>query len=377
MNNRKLIEALTIDDIRFFLERSGWQKVDIDSRFRIKYKYMQEDIGLEIVLPQKKDSVDFILRIEDIIRTLSSLYGKQQTEIIRQLYAFDRDFVNLRLIDKNVYRNTIPLFLADRVIRSLAKLLKFAAAQVEKTRAYYMRPPEKAVKYSEVLRFGHTFEGSFGFSVESPLNLPSIGMPEITINAPFARLAVERVYDGLEIVEKATKDGSSAMIVDNIDSGFNANMCEAIVEISEEIQAVEVAYNFGWSPMLPISDMNKSVKTFILSPGSYRVLEDATRQLKNDVDELDTTISGAVTILKAPPGFLVHEDAITLVTINGKTDTGIYVNITTHLKTEDYKLACDAHRDGKFVLLRGHLVRGINRRWEITEYSKFSIIDEK
>jgi hypothetical protein len=205
--------------------------------------------------------------------------------------------------------------------------------------------------------------------------MPSIGMSEVEISAPFERQVVDRVYDGLEIVEKATNQGTSAIIVDNINYGFNANMCEAIVEISEEIQAVEVSYNFGWSPILPISTPDKLSKKFNLTSGAYRILEDAARQLKKEVDELDTTIIGSVTILKAPPGFLSHEDSIRLVTITGKTDTGLQVNITTNLETEDYKLACDAHRDGKHVILKGHLLRGVNRRWEITAYDKFSIFN--
>lgn len=69
-------------------------------------------------------------------------------------------------------------------------------------------------------------------------------------------------------------------------------------------------------------------------------------------------------------------DSIRLVAIAGETDTGLKVNVTTRLETDDYKLACDAHRDGRQVILKGHLLRGPNRRWEITEYKKIALVIE-
>jgi hypothetical protein len=378
MTYRKLLEALTPEDIQFYLERSGWEKIDDENRKFILYKTAFDGTYVEILLPKSKSSIDFFRRTEEIIHTLSNLNNIEPTKTIQQIYAYDRDFINLRILNRNVARNTVPLFLANRVLVSLSKLLKFAAAQTEETRGYYLRATEKALAYTDGLRFGHTFEGSFGFTVESPLNVQSIGIPEIGISAPFERQVVDRVFEGLEIVEKATNSGSSSIIVDNIVNGFNANMCDAIVEISEEIEAVEVAYNFAWSPIVPVSSPIKAAKIFVLTSGTYRILEDAARQLKDSIDELDTTIVGSVTILKAPPGFLVHEESVRTVTITGKTEngTGLQVNITTNLKTDDYQLACDAHRDGKYVKLEGHIFRGATRRWEIRDYINFSIIND-
>lgn len=125
--------------------------------------------NVELVLPRDINAPDFRSRMEGAIRTLSELQERSPEEIIADVRAVGFDVVRSRIPDTLVQDDTVLLAIAANYIEGVKGLLAATATTELEPTPYFLRVKKEASEYADGCHFGHTFRGSFGFTIKSPV----------------------------------------------------------------------------------------------------------------------------------------------------------------------------------------------------------------
>jgi hypothetical protein len=234
--SRSLIELAsdtTLPDLREYLRLHGWTPIEHrNSRIQV-YRKADESLSLEVVIPRTPEVVDFAARVAETVQSLAAIAKQRPEAILAQINEINEDVLHARVLATSSQRSSIPLDMAVSVISGLKKLLTYSAAGEVSALPFYSRPTKEAIAHTDHCRFAHTFAGSFGFTIESPLApemqdplLPDVAPP------PFERRVMERLYRGIDQLRQASESRDLSPVVTNYATGLSANMCDALLEIT-------------------------------------------------------------------------------------------------------------------------------------------------
>lgn len=375
-----LLRIFEYDDLIGFLESNQWI---LSSTNKWLVYYGASNISaepLELILPADKNKVDVDLYVERAIRTLSAVLDMNPEDLAQKIKYFDRDVLRVRNLETNGL-DSIPIKIASHQINELKQLVAYSACSEENQKSYYLnaRMP-LAQKMILDYRFGHTFRGSFGFTVETPaisrlqFATQRSLLPENVDDVnymPIQRRVMERIVRGFLITRKATEDHNYQVLVDNYKQGFNANMCRSILEMSMgKKQPLE--YSISWSSCVePIDETIKNPEPIILEQYSYENLEYAA-EILSELEPASVIIKGLITQLKASDNPLGLDTSRSVI-VKWQDDTmGKVYNVFVELDRDDYIKAIDAHREWLPISISGTLKR-IKSNWRLFDYYDFNI----
>jgi hypothetical protein len=232
-------------------------------------------------------------------------------------------------------------------------------------------------KYGDNCRLGHTFEGSFGFTIESPVG-PNTETKEqlVTPPPPFERRVVERVARGLSYVESAEDEASPVPLLDTFERGFNANMYDRFAELMEGTTASTLSFKFSFSPAWPVSDELRARETKI-SAAAIPIMREAAKTLRRVEEPGPIVIEGIVFRLESSgnPSDLLHPIGSREIIVRADNLASGVVNVPMRLLPVDYLVAVRAHETGRRVRVVGNLRRLGPRTLELQGPSDFTILD--
>ena len=354
----------------FFYNRStGKRNVDV---------YVLSEPGVddvELVVPQDRNGSDFDRRLQGAIVTLSQLENKDPDQIIASVRSIGFDVVQSRIPDDLVVDDTIHLESAKNYINGMKDLLAATATTEIRPLAFFGRMNKDAVEYSDKCRFGHTYRGSFGFTIESPV----IPNTEETLfgqdpTPPFERRVVQRLAIGIQQVCEAVNAGDPKPLIDGFRNGFSANGCERFAALIQNTAYSGMSFAFSFSPEWAVPEKLKRTAEFFVGPKHIDMSRAAAQALRGESLEIPTDVHGLVVRLQneADPSDLsaaTGEGEISV--LHASEDYGdIHLRIT--LSPAEYLRAVEAHRLGRPVRLSGTLVhRG--RYWYLLNPSKLTM----
>ena len=227
----------------FFRERShGQRNVDL-------YVLSEPELtDVELVVPQTLGSNDSISRLVGAIETLSQLEGRDRALVVADIRSVGFDVVRSRVPDELVLDDTIHLDQAVNYTAGVKKLLAASATTEMAPDVYFLRVKKEAILYADQCRFGHTFKGSFGFTIQSPI-VPNIerAFPAVGQMPPFERRVIQRLAQGITFLQDAVRADDPAVVVGGFRAGFSANMCE-LLRSSRTDCRTGMAFAFAFSP---------------------------------------------------------------------------------------------------------------------------------
>ena len=264
-----LFEHIKVDeDFVPYLKLRGWQETDSGPRW-----FVLKNNEQEIVLPKNPRARDLKVYVENAVNLLSALSEENTQDIIRRIIYYDSDILFSRDLQTGDY-NSITLRMASQQVHELKQLVNYSAFSEHQPKPYYLQSQSAASKQmTEHYRFGHTFAGSFGFTILSPIiNLPLPYnqlklFPEEAPPAPITpieRRVMERIVRGLSITGQAVKNRDAQLLLREYASGFNGNMCQSIVKMSQD-KRMPIEYKVFWSPRFAPADDIEEPQTFELS----------------------------------------------------------------------------------------------------------------
>lgn len=368
------IDGVPLHSLKRYLVATGWRR-RVLSNGNILFSTVPEAEDVEILLPEASHVRDLREMLEGAVDTLSALERRSVVDVVAAIRAISFDLVRSRLPDTAIRQDTIRLGAAEEFIRRMTKILAAAAHGELHLGPYAQRISSTATTYANECRFGHTFRGSFGFTVESPVGPNTLTVGEVAPAPPLERRAILRLARGLRIVEGAIDREDPSEIVKAYGRGLNANACEDLAALVETPQLGEIKFDIAFSPEWGVpEDVGARPTAIIKQARGVEIIREAVKGLRVINYEKQRTIVGKVRRLDS-----MEETPAQLFTISGLQDVLVEWDseefgkqkVRVSLGPEEYLLAVEAHTAGKSVSVFGELER---RPWRLENARDFKVI---
>lgn len=378
---------VAIDDIGVsehllpYLEASGWMRADTDLDkwfilIRAKDGFADE---IELVFPKNSEVPDissYIVKAVDLVASLENLTREKALLSIR---FHDWDLLYVRS-DVSGQSNSLSLQAAAEQVRRLRDAVAWAACSEKVPRPSFLHRLRAASTMTSHFRFGQTFAGSFGFTIQShvrgserrfeQLRLAGDNPPLLEASlAPFERRVMERVIRGLISTKSATEAQNSEQLVASYGTGFSANVCTAISALRRS-QIGRMEFSVDWSRKIAPAPDLASVKEVELFGASTIYLDSAADQLRSMKPE-EAFVIGTVIGLTATGGPPLEDEAQRSVVVSGVLSTIQRQArvLVIGLRSSDYQIAHHAHLNNETVRVSGIVSRGPSGGWRLSDAS--------
>lgn len=355
-----------------YLTNQGW-KLD-HLRSNLRRVWLPEDDNaapLEIFLnfdaKHKQRDLGFALT------TISQFYEKSIEALATEIRALAYDVITSKIPDEYVRNDSIELRIASEYIDRMKTLLASSATTELSGERHYKRMRKEAIEYSERCRFGHTFRGSFGFSIESPVGLndsPTLIVVDDAI--PFERKVVERISRGFASLSRASDEANAAIIV-NEENGFSSNMCEAVIDIIEDIGISRIEMEIAFSPEWTSPEPRQGNR-FSIQYQHLDILKDAAKAMRVNDPPKTAQVIGRIKRLETEgnPADLL-EDKRREIEVSWVNEENQLVHVKIGLSPENYLQAVEAHKNGHAVMAAGMLSKS-GRNWRLDPVESFRVV---
>ncbi|MEV5033634.1 hypothetical protein [Sphingobium sp. LMC3-1-1.1] len=332
--------------------------------------------GIELVVPNSISSSEYASQVSRVIDALSAIEDRAELDVARSIREVAFDVLRSRIPDALVVDDSIRLEMAQSFVLGIRGVLAATAHTELDPLPYYLRTKKEASDYANRCRFGHTFRGSFGFTVESPIE-PSIQstLPGIDPAPPFERRVIQRLVRGLEAVSVAVSTDSTDPITDTTKTGFSANVCEQLAALVDGTSPSGIVFDFSFSPeWKDVRAIHVGPEHFMVGPRQVEAVREAAKVLRSRVSSWDETVFGRVIRLasQADPSDLLDMMGDREVAILWSSEATGDITVRASLNPAEYLQAVEAHAAGRAVEVSGTLERR-GRRWVLLNPINFQV----
>jgi|GEM_PF-7069265 len=361
---------IQLQDIINYLQSHGWVPLRVENKhvriFTAPAEYVV-DRPIRTILPHDDTYEDTFERIALTINLLSKLEKIPPQEIIHFLSQTNKDLLKIRVLLKDGDFLTVEK--ASLFIDAIKNLLTYSACAVlSPKQPYFTHPIKKATKQIQKCLFAHTFPGSFGFAIGSPVI--QLEFPEMRkIGSVENRQVIERIILGLHSLKKAVSMDNVEFMIDHFQQGLNANMCEALMALKQQTIAYDLEYSVEWASILPPLTEIAHLEPILLSTDEYKYLRIVRDRLRDQIPqdgELEV-IQGKIIKLESKKGENIRR--IMISPINR------IKQISINVSPEYYRLACNAHRDELDISVTG-IVISKNNKLHLEDVTDFRVLND-
>ena len=317
-------------------------------------------------------------RIAEALRTISQVEGRPIDLVISDVRSVGVDVWRAVVPDPLVHHDSVRLDIAEAFLKNAKGLLAAAATTEVSPKPFFGRVTKAAVVYSDDCRFAHTFRGSFGFAIESPVEANfSPSMPGVEEFAPLSRRIMQRLARGIQQVARAGLEQDPRVITENYRTGFSANMCEDFVDLMGSVGGSSLGFEFVFSPeWRPPVDVSPVVK-IELSPVHVELAKEAARQLRLQEFERHQIVVGRVVRLESEndPSDLFKPEGDREIMIQWNSSDFGQIRVRVVLSAQEYLEALKAHGQGQSVSISG-LIDRLGRYWVLLEPTQFRVVSQ-
>ena len=362
--------VITAAALEKYLLFNGWIR---DYEFKNKNMmvfYLDEDV---VTFPSSEEFSDFYRILPKVIKVLAEVHNKDEKEIIKDVAASYFDKIEFRIKSKSAEKGKLPLGYAAKCIEGLKELILYSACAEQHKEPVCMKTTSNAKELLNNFKLGQTEIGSFVINID--IQVVDDVNEQLTLDNTIHDIGVE--HRVVKRIGKALKQVDEVICNDvNIDEllpcayeeGITANMCDAFLKLKPENEDVEVETKIRYASS--ISRKTGDVEVVNLKGNHFYVMNEISERYRK-VENVDSVkVYGDIASLKKrkkDAGHFKRE-----VIVNVFFDGG-YRNIKAELTDEDYRVACDAHRDELQVEIEGTLDMG-KKVWEFTHVQNFVVM---
>lgn len=380
----RLIHLIDIEfNLLPYLKYSGWSEVESENSRWIVLQGAEDVAGkpIQVVFPRHRTEEEGTKYAVKAIEILSAVENEPLQLALQSVINYDRDMLYIRNTETS-QSDAISLNLAVGQVQNLKRTIEYSACSEKEAKPYFLSSLPVAKTAVRDFLFGHTFAGSFGFTIESPrlpdppkfiqqrLPLDGDNTPS-PVDIPFVRRVIERIARGLNFAKQAESERSHQILIDEYASGFNSNMCSAVVGMSQNKRA-SVEFRIKWSPKIKTGDDVSQHEPIQLNTNGYDILEFAAKELK-------TTKPEHIKFVGHIRGLTASDNPYKLGTRRAVVIRGVLpemkrvADVIVELDREDYAEANEAHIDWKNVQISGVLSRS-GTAWRLIDVRDFKVL---
>jgi hypothetical protein len=349
---------ISLDKLCRLLEENKWRRIDHPNKHINVFEGLDRSgEHVKLALPAMAGLVDAQPLISNALDLLSDSLSISIDSLIAFLVQRITDILRARSFRLVGHDDSLPLDIASEWILRMRQLLAASAYTEHEPRPSFEKTGTQGSDFAHHCRFGHTFKGSFGISIESPVfTNPSIPGLEASPDHPFERRVFERIARGIKNLQDAINEDSIDILLESYATGLNANMCRALSEAYEAVDGRRIEYLFAWNSEIPVAEDLSGLNPFIFDGRAYEFAKATALQLEQQDDYEEQLIEGRIYQLKSKePTSLTLEllQSDRVITMKWNREGAPSRSIRVPLSVEDYQLACDAHRDSQMVQVSG------------------------
>jgi hypothetical protein len=357
-----------------YLQHVGWTAGDFGRKInRVFFKDDATD-AVEIFFEKQASKETKRKEVFFALKTISEFYEREISDVSNDIKSLTYDQITSKIPNEYVLNDSIQLRVASQYINQMRGFLASSATTELTGERHFKRTRKEALEYAEQCRFGHTFRGSFGFLIESPVGLnetPTLDI--VSEQLPLNRRIIERIALGLATYCDAVETQNPGVIAERRD-GFSANMCEAMADLIEETDVSKMVIGIKLSPEWR-SKSFASQSTFSIEHKNIELLRAAARSMRVDDKPRPVQVFGRIRRVETDgnPADLMEDTAPKEVEINWASDDSTLLHVKVMLPNADYAEAVEAHKTGKPVSVSGMLIR-LGRSWRLDQVENFKVI---
>lgn len=370
---------LSTNNFQRFLHKLGWHVADSpNSRLKIFESGKDADGGWSsVALPANMDFVDSERLLDDALESVASLLGTPKPILALTIQRWDLDVIGTRFGSRSGSLTSIPLSLATLVVDDLRSFMGYAAYTQVSPAKFYSKAGKVASDFASSCHFGHTFDGSFGMTIECPLsNVRQLSFADELVNPPFERLVTARIAEGYLQFQTAKENEDPSPLLNGYKTGMSANMLRALNDVYESLDAgLTIEYSIHWAHELAPPKQLSTVQTLKFDGLAYELSRFAAAELEKEDEQQPTTVASYVVSLKSemPLSEGMQDEFEHVITLDWEKERGNFVRIRVALPAGEYKKACDAHKNGKKVAVSG-IPEKEGKFWILTRPSEIRFV---
>lgn len=333
-------------DVQQYLQSRGWQRA----------RSRREDVGIyrldagEVLVPLDRSLADYAEAIATAAVRIGELEGRSPEAVLADLSCPRADRVRVGRTDEGSEEGTLGLQDGASLLAGTRRALLAAACSVERPDARFH--PRMTLKSAEAFvdscRLGQTERGSFVLTLLCPLDAPAAADAE----APFGRRAVERLLGSIGRAVALVRQGELGRILDGPEPPvITANLCEALVEMMPSDQRGDLWLGATWSPLIKPPAVAPRVS---VDRALFPVFEELSQRLRPpSAPRRDRFVARVVELRgEANDDGLLEGEVALLMQVGEEL-----IRARCALEPEGYQAAIDAHREQRYLSLRGVLKR--------------------
>lgn len=355
--SKQELERINPADLILYLKSHGWiQKESVYSSLSIWIQKNAKNAEFEVLVPLETNFVDYALRISETLSVLEIFEGRSASFKYQQLINSSMDVIRIRADSIKTINGTLSLNDSVVLLEASRDLITAAACSTVSPKANYAtRKPDKVVEFMNKVQFDHTEKGSFIITISTKIP-PSLKISEnsdenSSIEEPFER----RVMTNLLLALEACREASKKALITNdikpfdavIEKGVSANLCEAIVAISNSSGNDHLDISMEWSLGRPVPNFTSNKVEF--NKEFLPFISEAARTFKEIKPIEEFELKGVVIKLARK-----ERDEDGDVTVFGLLD-GQQRRVNIKLEKSIYDIAITAHTEGIPITCVGEL----------------------
>ena len=326
-----------------YLKNRGWILMESEPDIAVLRKLFvdQEE---EIILPRDRTYADYHQRIIEAVQFLAKREYSTEKNIIEEVLLQKWDILRIRIKGDRIGNGCIPYLDKGIIEEGVRKVLLASARSILDPRSYFKRLYSAAAEqWMRRCLAGASESGSYILTMRLPLedDLENV-------ERPFSRKVAEYLMGSLgQLVELSE---NSDLLTEKTGLLLNANLCLGLAEMKPDETPINFDFEMRWSSEIPI---NKNIPTKIeIHDHHFPSIVRIGQKLKPLAEVNQDLFVGKILTLHGEAddqGNMQGEATLILLVDEQQTKAKALFG------PEFYSLACDAHKQNKYVRISGIL----------------------
>lgn len=365
------IYNITAASMDRYLQLNGWTRnYDFANRNMMVYTG-RNNSPKTIAIPASEEFDDFYSIVSNVIELLQKKEKRPANEIIKDITTTFIDRLEIRVISEITEDGKIPLEYAADCVEGLKELILYSVCAEQSARPICYRATEYAKSLLNKFKLAQTEKGSFILNVDIQVvdennEQTVLDGCECDVPTPFEHKVIERIGTAIGQVDAIVQNQCqlSETAETAFEDGITANMCDAFLKMRPVSDADKVTTTIRFASSL--TNRTGQVKRIEMRANHFLVIDELSKIYRDKVAIQDVNLTGIIRSLSKRTESDSDLKTIRLyTTFNGSPRT-----VTISLSDAQYRIACDAHRDGLEVSVSGELDMS-ERYWVMNNVTNF------
>lgn len=345
---------ITAASIDRYLQLNGWSRNYYFTNHNMMVYTNANSFPKTLAIPANEEYEDFYPILCNIMSVLEKFEKRSINEIIKDVTTTFIDRLEIRVISEITEDGKIPLEYAAACVEGLKELILYSACAEQFARPICYHVTDYAKAFLKKFKLAQTEKGSFILNVDIQVvdeNNEQVVLDQYDVPTPFEHKVIERIGRAISQVDAIVNNQQqlTETAKEAFETGITANMCDAFLKMRPISDEDKVSATIRYASSL--TRKTGQVEHIEMRVNHFLVIDELAKIYRDKVAIQDTTLTGIIRSLTKKSDTDGDLQTIKLyATFNGTPRT-----VTIVLSTEQYRIACDAHRDGLEVEVSGEL----------------------